>query len=144
MPVKDKIHDAVRNALAKDGWKITHDPYTIRYAELRVHADLAAERLLAAERGKERIAVEIKSFLGPSRIRELELAIGQFMLYYTMLEMVAPNRRLYLAIDRKIYEQLFCRKGVQSIVEKNRLSLIVVDTALEEIVQWVMWPRIVP
>ena len=38
----DKIHNAVKNALIKDGWKITHDPYTIEYEEITVQADLAA------------------------------------------------------------------------------------------------------
>ncbi len=26
MPARDIHHDAVRNALVKDGWAITHDP----------------------------------------------------------------------------------------------------------------------
>ncbi len=42
-PAKYIIHDAVKNALIKDGWKITHEPYTIRYEEVTVYADLGAE-----------------------------------------------------------------------------------------------------
>jgi hypothetical protein len=30
MPAKDVYHDAVRNALVKDGWTITADPYPIK------------------------------------------------------------------------------------------------------------------
>ncbi len=29
MPAKDIYHDAVKNALIKDGWTITADPYPI-------------------------------------------------------------------------------------------------------------------
>jgi len=29
MPAKDVYHDRVRAALIRDGWAITHDPYTI-------------------------------------------------------------------------------------------------------------------
>lgn len=29
MPAKDIFHDAVRSALEKDSWKITHDPLSI-------------------------------------------------------------------------------------------------------------------
>ncbi len=29
MPAKDLFHDSVRNALEKDGWTITADPYTL-------------------------------------------------------------------------------------------------------------------
>jgi len=43
MPAKDKIHDAIKNAVIKDGWKITHDPYAIRYEEVTAYADLGAE-----------------------------------------------------------------------------------------------------
>ncbi len=31
MPAKDTYHDAVRHALVKDGWTITHDPFTISW-----------------------------------------------------------------------------------------------------------------
>lgn len=34
------------------------------HLESKVKIDLAAERLIAAERGEEKIAVEIKSFIG--------------------------------------------------------------------------------
>ena len=68
---KDMIHDQVKNALVKDGWTITHDPYSIEYQQVTVWADLGAERPIAAERGGQKIVVEIKSFRGPSPIREL-------------------------------------------------------------------------
>jgi hypothetical protein len=75
MSAKDTYHNCVRNALVKDGWTITHDPYTMTFGQKDVFVDLGAERLLAAEKGAERIAVEVKSFQGPSDIRDLELAI---------------------------------------------------------------------
>jgi len=53
----DKIHDAVKNALIKDGWAITADPFRIEFEEYRLYADLAAERPIAAERGGEKIDV---------------------------------------------------------------------------------------
>ena len=65
---KDIIHDQVKNALIKDGWTITHDPFTMKYGDARLFADLAAERTLAAKRNGEQIIVEIKSFLGASLV----------------------------------------------------------------------------
>jgi len=53
MPAKDTIHDAVKNALIKDGWKITHDPYTIKYEEVTAYADLGAELIFAAEKSQD-------------------------------------------------------------------------------------------
>ncbi|MDZ8262467.1 MAG: element excision factor XisH family protein [Nostoc sp. ChiQUE01b] len=40
--------------------------------------DLAAEKLLIAEKGTQKIAVEIKTFSGESEIADLEQAIGQY------------------------------------------------------------------
>ena len=85
MAAKDVIHDAVKNALIKDGWTITDDPLRLKYKAVNLSVDLAAERALAAERDGEKIAVEIKSFLNASTINDLKLAIGQFSLYVSYL-----------------------------------------------------------
>ncbi len=76
MPARDLYHNAVVNALVKDGWSITHDPYTLSIGFRDVYIDLGAERVIAAERGRDKIAVEIKTFQGASDIRDLEIAIG--------------------------------------------------------------------
>jgi hypothetical protein len=68
MPQRDIYHDAVKAALSKDGWRITHDPLTVPFGIRKVYLDLGAERLLAAERSGERIAAEIKSFIGVSQV----------------------------------------------------------------------------
>ena len=80
MPAKDLYHNQVRNALIKDGWRITRDTYQIKFKEIKLYADLAAESMFAAERDHEQIIVEVKSFLGTSRIRDFEAAIGQYIL----------------------------------------------------------------
>ena len=66
MPARDLYHDAVKSALIKEGWLILADPYRIRYKDLDLYADLAAERPIAAERDDQKIVVEIKSFVGRS------------------------------------------------------------------------------
>ena len=60
MPRLDKYHEAVRNALIKDGWTITDDPFTIDFEDATLFADLAAERTIAAQKDNEKIAIEIK------------------------------------------------------------------------------------
>jgi hypothetical protein len=80
MPAKDTYHDAVRNALVKDGWTITDDPFRLIWGERDFYVDLGAERIVAAEKAGKRIAVEVKSFLGTSPVHDLELALGQFLL----------------------------------------------------------------
>ena len=68
MSRKDIIHDTAKNALINDGWEITHDPFPISFGSQRGYIDLGAEKFVAAMRGNEKIAVEIKSFVGRSLI----------------------------------------------------------------------------
>jgi XisH protein len=107
MPSKDTIHVPVRNALIKDGWTITADPYTIRYEEIKLFADLAAERPLLAERSGQKIVVEIKSFISASFMHDLEEAVGQYVIYRNLLTVTAPEYDLYLAINERIYTGFF-------------------------------------
>lgn len=137
MPAHDLIHDAVKNALLKDGWVITADPYWIQYDDLNLYADLSAERTLVAERGPERIVVEIKSFAGRSQAQDLKIAVGQFVLYREFLRETAPDHRLYLAIDSDVHQKLFTRKAIELIQQRLALSIIVVDLEREEIIQWI-------
>ena len=68
MPAKDIYHEPFVRALQKDGWAITHDPLTVTVEGTNLLIDVGAERLLAAQRGNERIAVEIKSFVSLSAV----------------------------------------------------------------------------
>lgn len=53
----------VRTALEKEQWNVTDDPLRLDISGTKFEIDLVVEQLLAAERGKEKIAVEIKTFL---------------------------------------------------------------------------------
>lgn len=76
MPAKDIYHDAVKNALIKDGWTITADPYSIEFEDAELYADLAIEKNLSESKIKRKIIVEIKSFISPSLMKDFELALG--------------------------------------------------------------------
>ncbi|MCW5852501.1 MAG: XisH family protein [Anaerolineae bacterium] len=134
---KDVIHDAVKNALIKDGWQITADPYLITSGEHRLYVDLAADRPIAAERDGQKIAVEVKSFVGRSPLRDFEVALGQYMLYLGLLERSDPERKLYLAISRIVYEKLFQQETFQVTLQRFQVALLVVNTVTEEVEQWI-------
>jgi hypothetical protein len=136
MARRDKIHDAVKNSLIKDGWTITADPYEIKYKRVKLRADLAADRPIAAERGDEKIVVEIKSFLSLSPIHEFQAALGQYQMYLAFLESAAPERRLYLAVSRQTWEDLFLLEAIQDLILRWELQLLVVDLKTEEILLW--------
>ncbi len=96
MPAKDTYHKVVKNALIKDGWTITFDPYPIKYEEVKLVADLAAKKTIAATRQGQNIVVEIKSFLSRSPMREFETALGQYLIYQTFLSLTHPDYKVYL------------------------------------------------
>ena len=91
---------------------VTAEHYTVRYEELTIFPDIAAERMLAAQRGLQKIAVEVKSFLGRSTAQEVRDAIGQYVMYQTYLAEVEPERKVYLAISTKTYHDTFQLKAV--------------------------------
>jgi len=136
MPAKDFFHDIVRTALEKDGWLITADPLVLTIGLRSVFIDLGAEKLIAAERGSEKIAVEVKSFLSPSPISDLETAWGQFFLYARALQKQEPDRRLYLAVNETVFKTLFAEEAGQLLLEEPGFHLIVFNPTTTEIVLW--------
>ena len=64
MSAKDIFHNIVKVALEKEGWKITHDPLFFQLSEqIRIKLDLGAQKLIAAETDRQKIAVELKVLL---------------------------------------------------------------------------------
>ena len=47
---RDLFHDAVKNALVKEQWLITADPLKIKIDGVKLEIDLAAEKVIAAEK----------------------------------------------------------------------------------------------
>jgi hypothetical protein len=137
MPRKDEIHEAVRNALVKDGWTITDDPFRIVYEDADVYADLRVVKTQAGGLIQEALIIEVKGFAGASPLHNLENALGQYELYRIYLNTFAPEDRLYLAISETIYEEQFTRPAFAIIIQEKSLPLLVVDTEREEIVQWI-------
>lgn len=137
MSRKDRFHQAVRNALEKEGWTITHDPLPLKVGTLRLQADLGAEKLIAAQKDNQKIAVEIKSFLGASKITDFYQAFGQFLPYKVALKRVEPERIIYLAIPDATYEALFGEILIQDLLEEYPVKLIIYNSNKEEIQSWI-------
>lgn len=137
MAAKDIYHDHVKTALIKDGWVITHDPLVVKWGPKDLFIDLGAERLMAAERAGQKIAIEIKSFVSPSEIEDLKNAVGQFVLYHDILAHTEPDRVLYLAIREAVFVSIFEEPIGEVLLENHRVRLIVFDPQMEVIVQWI-------
>ena len=135
---KDVFHQQVKNALIKEGWNITHDPLTIRISEaVKLQNDLAAETTIAAERDSEKIAVEIKSFIGDSNISSFHTALGQYLNYSQALEEQEPNRIVYLAIPFETYYDFFQLPFIQRMLQRYQVKLMIYDPKQEEVRQWI-------
>lgn len=136
MPTKDIYHDAVKNALIKDGWTITHDPLHIKYGGFDFFIDLGAETLLGAHKEEQWIAVEIKSFIGASSLSEFHMAVGQFFNYQLILSRDEPERTLFMAVSEYIYDSFFATEFGQLATKNHRLKLIVFNEEEEVITKW--------
>ncbi len=133
---KDLFHDAVKIALQKEGWQITHDPYYLEALGTDIQIDLGAEKMIGAQRDKECIAVEVKSFIGPSLVYDFHLALGQYMNYARGLRKADPGRLLFLAVPEVAYRSFFTRTDVNEAVREFRLNLLVYNDVNQVIVDW--------
>jgi hypothetical protein len=64
MPARDIIHGAVKAALIKDGWTITHDPFYLELDEKYGFVDLAAERCIAAQKEEQKLPLRSRASPG--------------------------------------------------------------------------------
>ncbi len=133
----DLFHHAVRKELESDGWKITADPYKVKILGVQYDVDLGAEKLLAAERMNEKIAVEIKSFVGASFIYEFHAALGQYLNYEIGIEVKEPDRLLVLAVPENVYITYFGIEAIRIAVDKFDIKILVFDPMTETVSKWI-------
>ena len=146
MPARDTIHNLVKQAIIKDGWEITDDPYVISYGERFLFVDLAASveyfkpgkgKFIGAKKGNSQIAVEIKEFRNSSPIVDLEQALGQYVLYQLLLKEIDKKREIYLAIPSYAYSEIFSEPLGKLVIDNLPLKLIVVDLKTREVTEWI-------
>ena len=137
MPARDIFHQAVKNALVKAGWRITHDPLHVDFGGFDFFIDLGAETLIGASKEGRQIAVEVKSFAGASSLNEFHTAVGQFVNYRLVLSQAEPSRVLYLAVSEYVYASFFGTEFGVLATASHGLRLTVFDEELEVITRWV-------
>lgn len=136
MPARDVYHNNFRNALIKDGWEITHDPYVITFGAKSVFVDIGAERMLGAKKNGEKIAVEVKSFRSASDIQDLEMALGQYVFYRSLLSRFESDRRLFLAVPESVFVSTLSEPIARPVLEDLSVALIAFDPLKEVISEW--------
>ena len=138
MAAKDIFHELVKLALINEGWQITHDPYKIIMGRRRGYIDLGAEReIIAAEKESQKIAIEIKSFVGNSDLDDFEDALGQFLLYWKALKINDPERVLYLAVPVGFYERFFDDAFFVDVASSFDVKMLIFNEIEPKIKQWI-------
>jgi XisH protein len=133
---KDRFHDAIKSALIREGWTITDDPLYLGFGGVDLYVDLGAERLIAAQKENQKIAVEIKSFLSNSVINDFHQAVGQLMNYRLILQQKEPERILYLAVPIDVYITFFQLEFTRLAIQDYQFKIITYSIGEEVILQW--------
>ena len=135
---RDIIHNEVRTSLENDNWTITHDPYSLYLETRTLSIDLGGEKIIGAEKGLEKIAVEIKSFLKESFIYDFYEAFGQYLVYEDFLAEQDPERTLYLAVTEEVFAKKFENDNdVLRICRKYKVKILIIDSQNQIIEQWI-------
>jgi len=137
MPTPDLYHDVVRDALRKDGWRITHTALQLKArAESRTR-ELWEGPWLIADKDERKVAVAVSSFVGRSNLADLAQMWGQLALSRPQLHTMDSDRVVYMAVRQATYRACFGGTEGDLLLEKEHMQLIVFDPRAEVIVQWV-------
>lgn len=132
---RDRIHNAVVQALKNDGWTIIKELDRIEYQGKLFEFDIQAKKDEAAR------TIEVKSFIATNNdIQMFNEALGQYILYREILAQEYPERELYLAISREAYERVFLFPLCQQIVHAQQMKLLIItlyDNNTGEVFRWI-------
>ena len=135
---KDFFHKAVVDSLTKDNWAITQDPYRLVLSKRVLEIDIGAEPIIAAQKGLEKIAVEVKSFLKESFIYEFYSVLGQYLVYETFLARQEPDRQLFLAVSDEVYALRFEKDDdILFVCQKYNLKILIFNKLNHNIESWI-------
>jgi hypothetical protein len=138
MPAKNVYHDTVVEALVADGWTVTADPLRLTYGERDMYVDLGLiGSALVAERAGREVAVEIQSFLGRSDLDDLHRAVGQYMIYKTVLAEIHPATPIYMAVPAEAFRKSFSDDLGKLLLDRLVRQMVVFDEVTRKVVQWI-------
>lgn len=70
-------------------------------------------------------------------MKDLEEAIGQFVLYEHLLNRYEPERTLYLAVSEDVRKSVFEEEAGQVLIEDKIVRLLTFDVTQQEIIKWI-------
>ncbi len=134
MPALDSCHDQIVRALEKTGWQVIPKPYKLPGPINSLLVDIEARRIYDGFE-QEIIVVEVKCFQNPAAtMHDIYVAIGQYLVYREIMDRLALDEPLYLAIPTEIYGIL--KSIASNIIAKNQIKMMLVNLNAEVIEQW--------
>jgi hypothetical protein len=134
---RDKTHLFFRETLENYGWNVTDDPLYVKMGTIPIHIDLGAEKIIEAEKGTEKIAVEIKTFGNSSFITALYEAVGKYIIYRKAIAVLKPDRTFYLAIPDDIFNRIEKEPILKDVFLEEKIKLILYKTEIQFITAWI-------
>ncbi len=136
MPTLDQCHDQVVRALQKDGWIVQPLPLYLTLKRRRAYIDIQASRQDNGS-AKNIIVAEVKCLSDSENLTtDIYIAIGQYLIYRTLLRQKRLAMPIYLAVPEKIYNISF-DETVHLTLNESKIKLLVVNVDTETIVQWI-------
>jgi hypothetical protein len=132
---KDFIHDSVKKALQKEGWKIIAEPFRLSSGNARFKMDLASEKQ-ANTNEKEVVIIEVKSFLKNAVLYPFYNAFGQYLLYRDALKHEGLDYEIFLAVGMDSFKELTKIPFVVRAIKNYDLKFVVVNLIKEKIITW--------
>ncbi len=134
MPAKDRNHETVVRALAKNGWVITGEQVKLivedRYLFIDIEATQSTTNLV--------VLVEVKELADtPSPVDALAKAVGKYLLYRWALDEAGVSTPLYMAVSQAAFKGILSEKIGTLAITQGKISLLIFDPEREEIVQWI-------
>ena len=137
--MKDKIHDAVKRALEKEGWQIVNDPFYLKLQTKTVRIDMEAERFMEAKKGAETILIEVKTLDTSALLYSFYAAYGQYEFYRDSLAKYAINKPIYLATSERVHYEMNAIPELMEWLKKHKVNLLFVDIEEEKIETWITY-----
>lgn len=101
-----------------------------------MYADFSLQRV-TEDQVEQIVITEVKCFSNPQNdLQEFYTAIGQYLFYRNALRIMESAFPLYLAMPADAYARLSLDRTVLATLKDAAIKLIIVDVALEEVVQW--------
>jgi len=130
MPKHDSCHDAVADALRREGWLVESDIRRNREDRI-VYIDL---RAIQAD---QTTFIEVKCFPNLAEPDEQYTAVGQYLIYQTFLQLERIVDPLYLAVPVTIYKNEFDDVMLETL-QTHHIKLLVFDESGERSLEWIV------